>query len=50
MFLPFRNNKEAKYPCKLKNKLKGPPLHVQKCVDQNICDVVEITENPQNPL
>ena len=23
---------------------------VQKCVDQNICDVVEITNNPRNTL
>ena len=40
--------KQNAYPCKLKKKLKGPLFNFQKCVDQNICDVVEITKNPRN--
>ena len=52
MFLSFRKNKETKciYPCKFQKNLKGSPFDFQKCVDQNICDIVEITKNPRNPL
>ena len=46
MFLSFRKTKETKYTSvQISKKLKGQPFHCQKCVDQNICDVGEITEN-----
>ena len=51
MFLSFRKNKEPKcISVQIEKKLKGPPFHFQKCVDQNICDIVEIPKNSQNPL
>ena len=35
MFLLFRKNKETKYiSVQISKKLKGPPFHCQKCVDQ----------------
>ena len=43
MFLSFRKDKEPKcISVQIEKKLKGPPFHFQKCVYQNICDVVEI--------
>ena len=35
MFLSFRKNKETKcISAQISKKLKGPPFHCQKCVDQ----------------
>ena len=52
IFLSFRENKSTKciFRENFFKNLKGPSFHCQKCVDKNICNVVELPKNPQNPL
>ena len=43
-------NKKNAFPCKSQKYLKGPPFHFKNVQIKNICDVVELPQNPRNPL
>ena len=49
-FILKKIKKQNVYPCKFFRKMKVPPFHCHKCVNQKICDVVETSKIPQNPL
>ena len=52
MFLSFSKDKEPKcISVQIEKKIKRAAVSFSKNVQiKNICDVVEITKNPQNPL
>ena len=43
--------KQNAFPCKFQKKSKMTRISLSKmCRSQNICEVVELNKNPQNPL
>ena len=49
-FILKKIKKQNAYPCKFQKKIKCRRFIVTNVQIKNICDVVEITKNPQNPL